>query len=258
LVHGQQGWLVVFIGLVLMHGLCYLVVKSLGKTSKFAELKKDPQLAAHFLPQLFAFAACVWLGAREWFFNMPPASSTTVASYIPAGERVACAMMGFQMYELLCCIPSPRLRGGSFEFVGHHTIVLLLSYLCYYHQAYLFFSPCFMGVAEISSLPLSFVDLFKHFKSLRDHFPIANEVVRVGFAVTFLACRGFYWPYCSIAFWKTCLGLISAGVQPLSQPIVATFLFCNIAMTGLQWFWASLILIALYRKAKGDPRAKEA
>ena len=33
---------------------------------------------------------------------------------------------------------------------------------------------------------------------------------------------------------------------------------CNVVMTLLQWFWSSLILKAIYFKAIGDARAKEA
>ena len=57
--------------------------------------------------------------------------------------------------------------------------MLLLSYLAYYHQAYHYWSPCFMGVPELSSIPLALVDFFKHFKDLRDGFFLsANEVAR--------------------------------------------------------------------------------
>ena len=165
-----------------------------------------------------------------------------------------------------------------------------------------------MGVAELSSLPLAFVDLFKYFpkvrvrdsstqaarffihvrpshtslslalllathtKQVKAHFPITNEAVRNVFAVSFLWVRGFYWPYCSIAFWRTQLAIFAAQAAaaasatarkpappPLLQtPTIYTFLACNVLMTGLQWYWASIILTAIWRLVTGDPRHKDA
>jgi hypothetical protein len=106
-----------------------------------------------------------------------------------------------------------RLRGGAGELVGHHVVSILLSYLCYYHQAFHFYSPGFMGVAEISSLPLAVVDFFKHFPALRTHFSTTNELTRQVFAVLFLALRGVYWPICSLGFWRATLATFDAGAQ---------------------------------------------
>jgi len=135
---------------------------------------------------------------------------------------------------------------------------LLLAYLVYYHQAFQFYAIPFMGVPELSSLPLAFVDLFKQFPSVRGRFPMTNELVRNVFAATFLALRGFYWPYCAIAFWRTTLAAIDAGTVPFSDTVTNIFLGSNVFMTLLQWYWSSIILKAIVQKLTGDPRFKEA
>jgi len=261
LIFGQQSWLVLFAVLMLVHALCYLLVRALPPSSRFATLQRDAHLAAHALPQFIGFALAAWCGAGDWFFDMPPASSVTIGSYLPQGERISSVILGFQIYELVTCIPSARLRGGAGELFGHHVVSILLSYLCYYHQAFHFYSPGFMGVAEISSLPLAVVDFFKHFPALRTHFSTTNELTRQVFAVLFLALRGVYWPICSLGFWRATLATFDAGAQAqaaVPAPIMYTFLVCNVLMTCLQWFWASLILKAIVHKLTGDPRHKEA
>jgi len=260
LIFGQQAWVVVFLALVLLHVICYvLVTRVLSKSSRLASLKNDPQLAAHFLPQLVAFSACVYCGAGDWFFDMPDPRTTSISSYVPQGERIACLILGFQLYEFVMCIPCPRLRGGANELVVHHIISLVLSSLAYYKQAYLYYSPCFMGVAEISSLPLAFVDLFKQFPPLRALFPVANEMLRNVFAASFLLLRGVYWPICSVGFFRThYIGWAAGAPWPMAAPIMYTFIFCNVAMTALQWYWSSIIVTAIVRLARGDPRHKEA
>ena len=113
--------------------------------------------------------------------------------------------------------------------------------------------------------------LVKHTKQVKAHFPITNEAVRNVFAVSFLWVRGFYWPYCSIAFWRTQLAIFAAQAAaaasatarkpappPLLQtPTIYTFPACNVLMT-LQWYWASIILTAIWRLVTGDPGHKDA
>ena len=180
------------------------------------------------------------------FFFLPHTSRTV--SHVPEADSiVTCALQ--------------RLRGtrpNSYELLGHHVTALLLAVLVYYAQAFQFYAPAFMGLPELSSLPLAFVDLFKHFPSLRKGVPAANELARNIFAVTFLAVRGCYWPYCSVAFWRSAFAAMAdENAQLLARPIVHTFLVCNVLMTALQWYWASIILTAIVRLLRGDPRHKD-
>ena len=174
-LHGIVG----FVALMCLHALCYFLVTTvLSDSSRFAELKSDPTLAAHVLPQFVAFAVAAYLGATFWFYGMPKASTVSIGSYVPQGEIIASMMISFQLYELLMCIPSrvrapaafsdffscaiahgtplaeppvaflrrQKLRGPSYEFLMHHATALLLAVLAYYYQAFLYFAPGFMGV----------------------------------------------------------------------------------------------------------------
>lgn len=259
-IGGHPAWLVGFGFLCVLHVLCYCFARDCKGWKVLGPLSKDPMLAAHFLPQLVAFAAAVHWGARDWMFHMDHLSGNDIGAHVPQGERIACLMIGFQLYELLACYFSPRLRGGINELVGHHVIVTLLSSLVYYLQAFQYISPSFMGMAEISSLPLAFVDLFKQFPDMRKDFPNVNEAARNLFAVSFLALRGAYWPYCSYKFFANVFAHLEAGTIPPNVPDWALYIFCtcNILMCLLQWYWSSIILKAIYYKAIGDPRNKDA
>ena len=108
LILGQQAWIVGFLALLLLHAACYLfVVFMLSEKGRFAQLKRDPQLAAHFLPQLVCFVIAAWYGTVAWVSQMPAAASFSIGSYLPQGERIACLMISFQLYELLACVPCP-------------------------------------------------------------------------------------------------------------------------------------------------------
>lgn len=102
---GAQAWLVGFTSLVLLHAVCYfLITWAPNKSGRITEMKRDPHLAAHALPQLLAFVYAAWLGVDGWLWHAPAADATTIASHVPGGERMACMMIGFQLYELSACV----------------------------------------------------------------------------------------------------------------------------------------------------------
>lgn len=214
---------------------------------------KDPHLAGHFLPQLLGFIALAYQGS-DWFF-MTDAVEDIRAYYAP-GERIAATMIGFQVYELLACIPSPRLRMGGLM-IMHHTIAGGLAYFAYFYQVYHHYAIFYMGTIELSSLPLAFVDLFKYYPKLRTEWPAANEMARTLFAPCFLVLRTFMWPFVSFRFWQDSL---AAQADPNCGVVNIIYLYqaCNIPMTLLQWYWSTLIFKALYLKIIGDPKAKDA
>ena len=263
LIFGYQAWLVGFVALLGLHAFFYFVALAC-KGTRLDMLSRAPHLEALFLPQLICFIAAVYWGAVVWMFRgeMPTdLASVTIGDYIPQGERIGCIMLAFQLYELSACIPSgaARLRGAVNELIGHHLIVILLSYLVYHHGAFQYFAPVFMGVPEISSLPLTLVDLFKQFPELRKSCAGTNELARTLFAVTFLIFRAVYWPYCSYVFFGVSLRSLSSGALGGVAPwVVYIFLISNVLMTCLQWYWASLIITALAQMVSGDKRHKEA
>lgn len=150
------------------------------------------------------------------------------------------------------------MRGAANELIVHHIVAILLAALVYYYQAFQYQGPAFMGMAEISSLPLAIVDLFKQFPELRKHFPMTNELARNLFAVSFLVLRGAYWPLCSYRFCMITAAVLSSGA-PIAFPMWAVYIFVggNVLMTFLQWYWASIILKAIYFLAIGDERHKD-
>ena len=148
-----------FLSLCVLHAVGYIFVAASSGYSN-SPLSKRPHLAAHFLPQLLGFIALAYLGGGSWLMEMPSAE-LAIGDYLYVGERVSCIMIAFQMYEIAATILAPRLRGAAYEMVVHHCITLLLSALAYKYQAYHYWAPCFMGLSEISSIPLAFLDFFK-------------------------------------------------------------------------------------------------
>jgi hypothetical protein len=58
----------------------------------------------------------------------------------------------------------------------HHCLVITLSAWVITHQYMQYYCIFFFGVPEISSVPLTLVDLFKQIPTLRARYPMLNEV----------------------------------------------------------------------------------
>lgn len=131
-------------------------------------------------------------------------------------------MVGVQLYD----IPSSLLIGGvlaSPNFVAHHIIVFLcvsserlcrlgifrLATFALYYRFALYYGVFFMGVIELSTPILAFVDLFRDFPKFAAAFPITNEIFRAMFAIAFFAVRIILWLPASIGFWRDTVPLLS-------------------------------------------------
>jgi hypothetical protein len=132
-------WATFFGFLCTVHLACYCCVRLAGSD----ELRSQPSLAAHVLPQLLGFAVLAHLGVTGWWISPAPPGTDPIGGYFFGGDRISAAMVGFQLYELVACAPCPRLRGLKGEMVFHHCVTLLLAVLAHFTPAYHFFCPMY-------------------------------------------------------------------------------------------------------------------
>uniref|UniRef100_A0A7S2N5A4 TLC domain-containing protein n=1 Tax=Helicotheca tamesis TaxID=374047 RepID=A0A7S2N5A4_9STRA len=128
----------------------------------------------------------------------------------------------------------------------------------------------YMGVIEISTLPLVFVDLFhpkhkpwfQYFKgndspSFLQPF---NEVCRIAFALSFLVVRGILFPYEVFTRWVPDI-LHVASLSPEERdgaalPSLYLVLSTSVLFSLLQLHWAVLIAKQLLKKFVGGEKKK--
>ena len=213
-----------------------------------------PRRRSHAIPQFLGFAVLVACGVKAWIFDggyIDVMATPHLRAASDYGELATTLQIPFQLYELVCAVCVKRLRGKSFELVLHHALALTLALLSARKGIYYFYGAYFMGVSEISSLPLAFVDAFKMFKQLKADYPKTNETVRPIFAVCFLILRTLYWPVVSYHFWRASLAHEGDALE------VNTFLVVNVILSSLQAYWTKLIIEGLVKLLKGDPTADD-
>ena len=134
----------------------------------------------------------------------------------------------------------------SFAFIGHHVVTLALGVMSLHPWCH-FYSAFFFGVASTSSIPLCVGEMLSalDLAALSDH-------TKAPFVLLFFVIRTAYWPYVSLGFWRDCLWALSAPSKRVHSFSAYALLLCaNIFLTGLQVYWTSQIVDAIFEMVEG-------
>lgn len=187
-------------------------------------------------------------------------------------DNLAIPMMFFQGWNLLLCFWCADLR--DLTMIIHHLLVTILAYMgCapYIHLEAVFF----FGVAELTNIPLTMIDIFKYLPWLRQTYPWLYDLTRTAFAILFIILRLITWPMQCWNFWMSSGVLIcrhygfeaesifasmlsyKITVAPHSILVVVFFVAANLMLTALQYFWGVTIFGFLLTKKKKEKTVKQ-
>mmetsp|Transcript_14025 Transcript_14025/g.16995 ORF Transcript_14025/g.16995 Transcript_14025/m.16995 type:complete len:252 (+) Transcript_14025:114-869(+) len=214
---------------------------------------KSAGLAAHKLVSLAEHTFCSVYGTYIWIYEAD-AIGDKAYGVLASAEVVVRANFVFQVYDLVMSLVTKELRKP--EMVAHHLVTGLLAYWVLTGPYLHYFCTFFVGVAELSSIPLVFVDTCKQFPSIAKQFPTVEVVAKGLFALLFLSIRVIYWPIVSYQFWIQSLDLLNTGKAHLEY-VVVTFLIANVFLTLLQQYWGTLVLKGIKRMLAGDSKGKK-
>lgn len=146
-------------------------------------------------------------------------------------------MLCYQVWNLTMCLILAEFRTP--DAIGHHIVTGCLAYFGFapYAQYYALF---YFGVAEASSIPLNLLDIFKFLPHLSEKYPAVQNAVKTAFALAFFAIRIVVWPFISYELFFGCIELFKNGTAH-STFVVGFFLFANLFLTFLQFYWGFLI-----------------
>lgn len=165
-------------------------------------------------------------------------------------------MMAYQLWNTLfsCVVKEYRTTAAlSHHVAGVFICAIAVHDYCHYHTGF------FIGLSEMSTIPLSLVDLFKYIPSLAKRFPTVELVAKLLFAGLFLFIRCFLWPTMSVLFWRdniVCVLGHTCDVSELSTyQLTRIFLLSvgNLFLTFLQFFWGKK-LIKMIQRALNDKK----
>lgn len=154
-------------------------------------------------------------------------------------EFIVFPMLCYQIWNFVVCICIKDFRTP--DALGHHVVTGLLAYFGHdpFAQYYALF---YFGIAEVSSIPLALLDGFKFVPALARDYPAMNSACKGAFVVSFFIVRVFIWPFVSYGLFNNCLDILSSG-KAHSTFVVCFFLFANLFLTGLQFYWGYLLFL---------------
>mmetsp|Transcript_14083 Transcript_14083/g.20582 ORF Transcript_14083/g.20582 Transcript_14083/m.20582 type:complete len:281 (-) Transcript_14083:363-1205(-) len=267
-------------------GLICIAVQSLFYVLCAYVLPKGPwtEMPGFTAHQIVAFPLMVYLaynGVMAWVFSGGDDSDTDMYNtpydrmlkLHPIGIKLSEIVVGMQLiWDTPLCLITPAL----FEplMVAHHIGMFLTAAqlagsfsrsVGSYHALF------YLGVIEISSIPLVFVDVFhpKHkpwFEYLKKKGPSSllhslNEACRVAFALSFIVVRGILFPYevftsCVPDIFYT-ISLPEEERDGATLLSLYTVLTTSVSFTFLQMYWATLVARQIMKALAGKEGKKE-
>merc|ERR550537_2189725 len=154
---------------------------------------------AYLLVSGVVTAYCGILGLVGWLTEAPSiAPRDRLYGWSDSAQWLASVMLAYQLWNFLNSVLLRDLR--QLEMFAHHAMT---AYLCFegmrpYVHYYVFY---FIGVAELTNVPLTLYDAMKMFPRLRELCPRVYAFAQLSFAVSFMVLRNVFWTLVSVDFW---------------------------------------------------------
>lgn len=155
-------------------------------------------------------------------------------------------MFAYQVWNLIACILHNEYR--DLPSLGHHFVTAGLAY-CGFHPFAHYYALFYFGIAELTTIPLNIINTFKNVPKLQKNYPSFYANIRTIFAISFLLIRTIWWPIVSYGLFLACVELLSSH-DVHSTFVVCYFLFSNLFLTSLQFYWGYLIIINVLKGTK--------
>jgi len=223
-------------------------------------VKRDPFLLAFELTCFVPLAYCAIVGTSAWLHDVNVGYDTAFDRlYKPAPEsarRMILVNLAFQLWDLL--ISYGRKELNSLEMLAHHALAATLCAIGLHVGFVQYYGIYFLGVTEVSSLPLVYVDSCKFYPAMQRARPGLDLVAKVLFGLSFVAVRDVYFIKYSKTLWEDSLKVLGDGSAKFPKLTVG-FLCANVFFVILQLTWTKLLidgLIDMFRTPKYESESK--
>jgi len=130
--------------------------------------------------------------------------------------------------------------------IVHHVAVILVSFMCSFMTiGFRYWTPFFLGMVEISSVPLAVMNTFKDYPVLIQEYPTLYFYVRITFALLFLTIRWVMFAPRKYMFLQQCMWAIQSSESVPYQLYMSVVWLSAFFLWCLQVFWGTLIIKGL-------------
>ena len=200
-----------------------------------------------------AIVTCALVGFRAWHLDgrahtaVPQTASGRLFGYLPEAEFLAAMNFTFQFWDFWISLSIPEHRTALM--LAHHLAASAVSWCSFRYRVLNYYGIFFLGISEVSSVFLVFVDLSRYFPpipgTLYDQF--VGLVAGPGFVICFIVYRFLYWWPVS---WKlfqdvhavTIKSNMAEQLRPGNSWVLYIYLALNLPLGLLQVYWLTVIL----------------
>ena len=134
------------------------------------------------------------LGIYHYNYTVTKPSDTPTAARVEGWEDMSTFAELQIAYQLWAIPVGVFLVNEHGAMLFHHVCVIVVgSMSAFFTNGFRYFTPFFYGLIEISSVPLAVMNAFKGNPELSQRYPLANQLIRFVFSVSFLTVRFFMW-----------------------------------------------------------------
>jgi hypothetical protein len=188
----------------------------------------------------------LWHLSRRVHSDIPATPAGRLFAHMPQAELLVAVNFMFQSWDFVVSATIPE--HATAVFLGHHVLASTVSFCSLKYQVLQYYGVFFLGLTEVSSIFLVFLDLGKFFPpstgSVFETFVLF--VCGPLFVVSFLCYRvALWWPesYRLLQDVRTVLG--NGQARQLRGPgakwVLLLFLACNLPLGLLQLYWTTII-----------------
>jgi len=225
-------------------------------------MKSKPAFCARNLVCTLAFMYPAYVGAAEWYSAATTAAradgyTATLFGFSDAGWALMKFMLGFQCFDIIVSASTPSLRKA--EHLGHHILSACCALACLSGPLFSHYACFFFGAVEISSVPLTFVDIYRSVPALAkgSKHGAVNEASRSAFAVSFVALRVVYWPYVLWLMFGDMRAAHAAGdFRGFEFQFGLLFVVASM-LSLLQQYWGQKVIRGAYKMITGDTSERD-
>lgn len=220
-------------------------------------------LLAFQLSCVVAIAACACIGVRAWHLGdrrahtmLPSTATGRLFGYLPEAELLAAVNFTFQFWDLGISLLIPEHRTPIM--LAHHLAASVVSWCSLRYRVLHYYGIFFLGISELSSVFLVFVDLARYFPPIPGTFydQVILRIAAPGFVVCFVVYRVLYWwPVSWQLFQDVYAVTIQSNAAEKLRPgktwVLYLYLALNLPLGLLQLYWLTIILQEVQRTLGG-------
>lgn len=226
--------------------------------SRTDPFKHAPTYMAHQVITMPLMACIGSLGllscCRTW--GVPLTPEDRLFGEQPDADLIARLMLAIQAWDILLHISVEWLRQP--EMIVHHLLTALISFLGANRRLLLHYAPFFLGVVELSSVPLVVVSTLhpERFGWLvmgkESSIIVAkvNSICRYSFAASFIVLRLLCWPVVGLWCWSDMLWALYSDAESAvaNRTCIGLLFLASPPLLCLQFKWGHVVMLQVQKQ----------